>query len=822
MANILVLTTDLPFFPGKMGVDFFNLRFLARNNLVSIVAPRYDSYPAAGVENLAKSVQELRLWPDPAGPACLIIQQHAATALPRWIEGLPEGFRRRVLFQVLGIAGQPDDAHLRLAILANCAPHLLNAIHARRWQAIVLIQSSVAPWLEYLPRAGAKVFYFHDVRCDYLARSTEPHSRKLLGAVLAQERQAAAAAEAIGFVSNLDLERARRFLPLPPVTMVAPIPVDTDYYVPAPANWTKAPGKTVLFTGHLRHPPNVDAVLYFLQSIWPLVNRAMPEARFQAVGLTPDPRLDVAIKAAHNAELHANVPDIRPYFWNADVYVVPMRYGGGVRQKIFEAWAMHTLVVSTTMGAEGTGAVSGENCWLEDTPEAMATRLVQVLKQGLSADIVQAAGNFVRQQNSIPVAAASFERLVHAGSAHRRQHPYKLLYDLRWMEIGKAGGTEQMTHELLHAISRIDHRNHYRTYVPRRTYHEWDLQPGFTCEPHFSDPLEKSHEALRASATNRLAESLALPAVLTPEMRTLRAWRTMDFDLVHSMVGYIHPDLECFPHIVTALDLQHIHFPEFFSAQDWQTRDKLYRESAAKAEHIICISEYTRQDMHRHYQVPLEKMTTIWLIPSRQVWTPPADATIQRLLAGMGVQGPYLYFPAHCWPHKNHAKLIEAFALILPHIPGDMLLIFSGGPFPATHPAHELIRQHGLENRVKHLGYRSSIEVQALLHGCFALVFPSLFEGFGIPVMDAIIAGKPIACSNCTSLPEIAGDAALTFDPRNIHDIGGRLLEIINDPARRAALLEAGRKRRPLFSARLSAVKTLAVYQEVHDKIYRP
>ena len=821
MANVLVLTTDLPFFPGKMGVDFFNLRFLAQNNLVSIIAPRYDSYPAVGVENLAKSVHELRLWPDRAEPLSLFIQNHASTALPGWARFLPEGLRRRVLFKSLGIEGQPDDAHLRLAILANCAPHLLSALHARPWQAIVLIQSSLAPWLEYLPGVGAKVFYFHDVRCDYLTRSTESHSRKMLRSVLTQERRAAASAEAIGFVSILDRERARRFLSLPEVTAVAPIPVDMDYYTPPPANWAKAPGKTVLFTGHLRHPPNIDAVLYFLQSIWPLVNRAMPEARFQAVGLTPDPRLETAISIAHNAELHANVPDIRPYFWNADVYVVPMRYGGGVRQKIFEAWAMHTPVISTTMGAEGTGAVSGVNCWLEDSPESMATRVVQVLSAGLSADIIPSAGKFVRQQNSIPVAAASFERLVKAGIAHRRHRPYKLLYDLRWMEIGKSGGTEQMTHELLHSIGRIDHRNEYRAYVPRSTYHEWELDPGFKFTPHFSDPHYKDIEALRASASNHLAESLGLPPILTPEMRTLRTWRKMDFDLVHSMVGYIHPDLECFPHVVTALDLQHIHFPEFFSTQEWQTRDKLYRESARKAQHIICISEYTRQDMHRHYQVPLEKMTAIWLIPSRHVWSPPSATTIQKFLAGMGVRGPFLYFPAHSWPHKNHTKLIEAFALIKAHIPKEMRLIFSGGPFSTTHPAHQLIRQLELEHRVQHLGYRSALEVQALLHGCFALVFPSLFEGFGIPVMDAIIAGKPVACSNCTSLPEIAGDAALTFDPHNIHDIGGRLLEIINDPARHTALLEAGRKRRPLFSARHSAVKTLAVYQQLHDTIYR-
>ena len=820
MINILILTTDLPFFPGKNGHDFFNLRFLAQTNLVSVIAPRYESHPAQGVGNLAKAVQELRTWPDQAQPVSLFIQDNAGSTPSRWLRLLPEKIRRRFLLKGLGILGQPDDAYERLAILANCAPHLLEALHTRRWQSIVLIQSSLAPWLEFLPQSGAKIVYFHDVRSDYLARSTDRPSRAAIQAVLAQEQLAADSSDAVGFVSSLDLERAQRSLRLPQVCTVAPIPVDTEYFSPRPATWRKTPEKTVLFTGHLRHPPNVDAVLYFLESVWPLINQALPEARFQAVGLTPHPQLEAAIATAPKAELHANVPDIRPYFWNADVYVVPMRYGGGVRQKIFEAWAMQTPVVSTTMGAEGTGAKSNVNCWLEDTPSALAARIIKVLQQPIPNEIVESASSHVARQNAIPVAAASFEKLVHAGAAYRRKRPYKLLYDLRWMQIGASGGTEQMTHELVQAISRIDRTNSYRAFVPRSTYHEWELDPAFDCVPHFSDEGQRQRERLKATISNQLASSLMLPPILTPEMRTLRCWHRMDFEIVHSMVGYVHPDLAHFPSILTALDLQHIYFPNFFGPAEWAERDRLYRESAQKARHIICISEHTRQDMHRHFQVPLERMTTIWLIPSRHAWSPPPRAMAQHLLAGMGVQGPFLYFPAHSWPHKNHAKLVEAFALILPHIPDNLSLIFSGKAFDADHPASVLIRQHRLEGRVRHLGYRTQLEARALLHNCFALVFPSLFEGFGIPVMDAIIAGKPVVCSNCTSLPEIAGDAALTFDPHNIHDIGGRLLEVINDPARHAALVAASRRRRPLFSARLSAVKTLAVYRQVHESLY--
>ena len=336
----------------------------------------------------------------------------------------------------------------------------------------------------------------------------------------------------------------------------------------------------------------------------------------------------------------------------------------------------------------------------------------------------------------------------------------------------------------------------------------------------FCDLQEKTRESLHATVVNRLAEGLGLPPLLTPPMRTLGALHRMDFDLVHSMIGYIHPDLAAFPHVLTALDLQHLHHPDFFTPEDWKVRDRLYRESATKARHIVCISEHTRQDMHRHYQVPLEKMTTIWLIPSRQVWQSLAAPVRGKLLLSMGVRDSFLFFPGHCWPHKNHVKLVEAFALIRSQLPRNMQLIFTGRAFPSDHPAQRAIRAHGLESQVLHLGYRSPREMQALYQGCFMLVFPSLFEGFGMPVAEAIIAGKPVACSNRTSLPEIAGDAALTFEPTDVNDIAARILEIANNPQCHAGLVEAAKRRRPLFSSRMSAIKTLAVYTRVYEELY--
>ena len=545
---------------------------------------------------------------------------------------------------------------------------------------------------------------------------------------------------------------------------------------------------------------------------------------FQAVGCLPAPTLLRAGRtlAAEGFELHADVPDIRPYFWNASAYVVPMRFGGGVRQKIFEAWSMRVPMVCTTMAAEGTRAAHGVDCWQEDDPDAFARRLAGLLDgtEPARAAVVDRAQATAAAYNSVPVAAPHFERLVERAAHLRRRRPYRLLYDLRWMEIGKVGGVEQMTHELVGAVAQFDRRNAYRIFCPRSTFHEWAFPAGFDCQGLHTDGSDTRAEALRAGVANGLARELRAQPILTPPMRALRHYRKLDFDLVHALCSYSFPDLIHFPTVLTMHDLQHIHFPEFFTPEDWKVRDDLYRDSCAAARHVICISEFTRQDLHRCYGVPLEKMTTIWNIPSRSAWLDLPAARGRALRAGMGVTGRYLFYPAHDWPHKNHARLVAAFGLIAKDLPADVRLVFAGRPFAPDHPAWAAVAEYRLEKRVVHLGYRSPLEVRALYHGALALVFPSLYEGFGMPAAEAMIAGCPVACAHTTSLPEIVGEAALTFDPLRADDMAGAMLRLVHEPALRESCVAAGQRRRVRFSVRESALKTLSVYRRTFEEFY--
>lgn len=824
--GVLVLTTDLPYFPGKMGVDYFNLRHLAQQYRVGVVAPCYESFPKEGVANLESFLSGSYFWPRDPAPTTTMLPEEPPPRLRRWVHWVPGRVRQWVYRRLLDLDGKPQDAYEKLCILSNCAPQLLSAISGAHWQAVVLIQTNIEPWLDYLPPMGGKVVYFHDVRADYFNRciatpGRTPLSETEVAAVHQQEQKVVERADVVGFVSSLDEQRAKRLFKMRAKSGVAAISVDTDYYTPAALDWKRDPRSIVLFTGHLAHPPNVDSVLYFLKDVWPKILERVPGAVFQAVGMVPAQAVRDAMASSPRCELHSNVPDIRPYFWDASAYVVPMRYGGGVRQKIFEAWSMKVPVVSTTMGAEGTGAINAEHCYIEDDAVGFAERVTSTLIDAApAATVVENAKRFIEATNSVQAAAPGFQRLVDEAVRIKERKPFKLLFDLRWMELGHAGGIEQATYELVSAIGQIDRRNEYRIFAPRSACCEWTFPAEFKVDTHYSDFATRETEALRSLVVNGLAESTGAHPVLNTAMRNLAHYKRLDFDIVHSVAGYTHPDLLGFPGILTINDLQHLHYPEFFTPAQFEERERLYRTSAERASHIICISEFTRQDVHRQYGIPLEKMSTVWIVPSRNVWQaiPPLKRT--QLLAGLGITGPYFFFPAHCWPHKNHARLIEAFGHALPKLPREVKLVLTGGAFPPEHPAATKIRELDLGSRVVHLGYRSPLEIRALFQGCMSLVFPSLFEGYGMPVAEAIIAGKPVLCSNVTSLPEIAGDAALTFDPKDTGAITQALVEAATRPELRAELSEAALRRRNLFAARRSAIQTLSIYQRVYQELY--
>ena len=280
--DTLVLTADLPFFPGRNGHDFFNLRHLSERHAVGLVGPLHGFFPAESVGNLERFLAGSYFWPRPAPePALPPLRALPEGRLRPWVRKRSAARLRHWLLRLLGLHRQPTDAYVQVATLANCAPHLLAALAARPWQTLVLIQTNTAPWLDYLPAHLAKLVYFHDVRSDSLRREAahEPDGAsaqrqlRLIPAVAGQEARVCREADVVGFVSDLDERRARDAYAPAAETGVAPIPVDTDYFHPAPAGWERGTRPVVLFTGHLGHPPNVDAVLFFLAEIWPRMRR---------------------------------------------------------------------------------------------------------------------------------------------------------------------------------------------------------------------------------------------------------------------------------------------------------------------------------------------------------------------------------------------------------------------------------------------------------------------------------------------------------------------------------------------------------------------
>lgn len=242
------------------------------------------------------------------------------------------------------------------------------------------------------------------------------------------------------------------------------------------------------------------------------------------------------------------------------------------------------------------------------------------------------------------------------------------------------------------------------------------------------------------------------------------------------------------PTVCTLYDLQYREHPEFFTPEDAAMRAAAVREACAGASAIAAISDHARGAAIRLEHARPERIRTI---PLRLAGSAPSA----RLPRTPVTPGRYFVYPANFWPHKNHARLLEAFSAAREHgLEPDYCLVLTG-----TGPCEAAVRQQakrlGLEDRVTVTGYVEDAEVAALIAHARGLVFPSLYEGFGLPVIEAMALGTPVACAKVAALPETAGGAALLFDPANVADVTRVLLELAGDGPSRERLVASGRER---------------------------
>jgi glycosyltransferase involved in cell wall biosynthesis len=271
------------------------------------------------------------------------------------------------------------------------------------------------------------------------------------------------------------------------------------------------------------------------------------------------------------------------------------------------------------------------------------------------------------------------------------------------------------------------------------------------------------------------------------------------------------------PTVAVVYDLQHTHYPQFFAPEELVLRQARSGDLRRRADLVVCISEHTRAEVVSRMGIPAARTRTIPVNLHSRLHPPRVDETI-RNLDGLGLRRPYLLFPANFWPHKNHRLLMVAYGMLVSRNRSLALdLVLTGALEAPEAELREAVAGMGLGPRVHFLGYVPDRVFPSVLAGCEALVYPSLHEGYGIPLLEAMAFGKPVACSAVASLPEVAGGAAVLFDPRRPASIVEALERILGDPGLRSRLREDGRRR----AAELAGLDMAQAYLDEFGELLR-
>ena len=364
--------------------------------------------------------------------------------------------------------------------------------------------------------------------------------------------------------------------------------------------------------------------------------------------------------------------------------------------------------------------------------------------------------------------------------------------DAHSVGTGLAGNETYVTN-LVEELAALDTVNRYTLYVTKpaaveRFAGRW---------PHVSVRQTLPHTPL-----------VRIPLTLSAELRR------RPVDLLH--VQYTAPPLAPCPVVATIHDLSFEHLPATFKRRSWMQLRLTVRRTARRAAHVIAPSEFTRRDICETYGIRPERVTTIPLAASeRFAPAPAAEIERARRVYQLGA-GDYLLAVGSIQPRKNLARLVHAYADLRLARVGAKLpkLVIAGKRAWLYGDTLSAVEERGLgAAEVIFTGYVPEADLPALYTGALGFVYPSSFEGFGLPPLEAMRCGTPVVAADRTSLPEVVGDAALTFDPSDTGALQSALARLVEDEPLRAALRERGLARAARFTWRETARRTLEVYQ---------
>jgi glycosyltransferase involved in cell wall biosynthesis len=364
--------------------------------------------------------------------------------------------------------------------------------------------------------------------------------------------------------------------------------------------------------------------------------------------------------------------------------------------------------------------------------------------------------------------------------------------NLLYLLPGVVGGTETYARSLIKAFSRQNDDNEYSVFLNRESA-DLDVTPS----------ANFTRIVCPINATNRAARYSWEQGAMPLQLRRTKA------DVVHSL-GYVIPLAARGPQVVT------VHDVNYLGHKGWRTgvgrrAFRFFAEKTVKrADRIIAVSRFSRDEIVRHMRVPTDKVTVVHSAgrDAQTLRTGPRLASdVVRALPR-----PYIMAFSALSAHKNIPRLISAFARISGSVPHDLVLV---GHMPVKAAVRAEIQAAGGSDRVHFTGYVPEADVTALLQHASLFAFPSLYEGFGLPLLDAQNAGVPVVSSSAGALPEIAGGSAIMFDPTSEDEMAGALRRGLMDAELRASLVRKGHVNARQFSWDRTARETLDVYYDV-------
>jgi len=288
-------------------------------------------------------------------------------------------------------------------------------------------------------------------------------------------------------------------------------------------------------------------------------------------------------------------------------------------------------------------------------------------------------------------------------------------------------------------------------------------------------------------------------------------------DLYFCPFGTLYPRPLPLPTVVTLVDIQEVFYPDFFTLHNLLARDYHYKGSTRMADRVVTISDFSKQTIVEHHRVSDEKVKVAYLCADERFYK--ANEIARR--PDFPLPERFVFYPANHWMHKNHDVLLRALVWLRQEKQVRVNAVFTGFDQDSGYQIKEKAREYGIENQIVQLGYVSVEELAYLYINAQLLVFPSLFEGFGIPLVEAMAAGCPVLAANATSLPEVGEDSVTYFNPSSAEEFGKAVMELAGNEKLRQDFIGRGQRRAKDFSAARLADDHLKIFSEACDSFHR-